>query len=320
MTNPVIDYFPVDPPGTPSNWPPLIAAAAVVLLLLLPLSISTTGPEPPPEIGHRIGDHVDRIIFFHDSESSTAGVTASAISAARPQTAAVLPVEIAAILPSVESFTEQPAMPPAPELQDSAKELDELRKDLKERRAMAEKLAGSHGLADAFKEARNDARVAIFVLDFSGSMEGSPFREMSRALMTALSDIEDDQLAAVVLYNDSFLSWDGSSFAGAVEPRLISKQEIGALEQALALIEPSGGTNPWPALEVAASALQPHQGTGALVVLSDGWFDGTTPPNDRPLQAFRKLCNGLHVAVVAPIGADSSTLSAIAGSNVRIGP
>jgi hypothetical protein len=157
MTTQRFDYFPIDPPGTPSNGPPLIAALVAALLWL-----STTQPEPPLEIGHRIGDRVDRIIFYAE-ESSTEGTTASAVSTATARTAVALPVEITGALPAVQSLSDQPAMPPLPETTDSKKELDELTRHLAERRAMAAKLAGSHGLADAFKEARNDARVAVFV-------------------------------------------------------------------------------------------------------------------------------------------------------------
>ena len=121
---------------------------------------------------------------------------------------------------------------------------------------------GSAGGANPLEEASGSGNV-VFVIDFSGSMQGSPLERVKQSLVAAIEKLKLDQKFTVIFFDDSM-------YLSPLGPKLVSanskmKRDFGLwISQAIG----GGGTEPTESLEMALQ-LEPDR----IVVLSDGEFD-----------------------------------------------
>jgi Mg-chelatase subunit ChlD len=106
----------------------------------------------------------------------------------------------------------------------------------------------------------------VYVVDASDSM--NDYRKFERAryeLLHSLEQLASDQRYYVIFYNDGAYPMD------ADEPVLATQDQFARTTRWVQSIEPTGGTNPLPAL-LHALSLRPD----AVFFLSDGQFDPLT--------------------------------------------
>jgi hypothetical protein len=107
----------------------------------------------------------------------------------------------------------------------------------------------------------------VYVVDASDSMnDRRKFERAKYELLQTIEQLKSDQRFFVVFYNEGAFPMD------ADEPQLATEDNIAKVTQWIQGVEPTGGTNPLPALLFALS-LRPD----AIYFLSDGQFDPAVP-------------------------------------------
>jgi len=123
-------------------------------------------------------------------------------------------------------------------------------------------LGSGDGPANFFGIA-GSGKTIFYVLDCSDSMnDDERFHRARKELIRSIENLSSEQKFYVVLYNDQAIPMDADDPAPAIE------SEFKRLRYWLDGAQPSGGTNPLPALEYALS-FNPD----AIYFLSDGEFD-----------------------------------------------
>lgn len=121
-------------------------------------------------------------------------------------------------------------------------------------------------------EATTAGRNIAFVLDRSGSMAGEPIQGLRQAVAAACASLDDRDVVSVVAF--------GSEVETIVPAQ--RRDQIAALEAALARIEPSGGSALYDALNQGAAQLRRYAAGSALnhlVLVTDG--PATKGPRER---------------------------------------
>ncbi len=141
----------------------------------------------------------------------------------------------------------------------------------------------------------------VYVLDCSGSMVGGKFDRVQDVIVDAVSQMQPAQKFALILFNTSALQIRGGGYRDA------GATGAAALQQELAVIAPTGGTEPADALMLAIQ-LKPE----TVVILSDGEFDPLTV--DRVTRLNRLGGKNTQINCVA-IGSHVQTLQRLASLN-----
>jgi hypothetical protein len=103
----------------------------------------------------------------------------------------------------------------------------------------------------------------VYVVDASDSMnDRGKFERARYELLHSIEQLKSDQRFFVIFYNEGAYPMD------ADEPLLATQDNVAAATNWIQQVEPTGGTNPLPAL-LAALTLRPD----AIYFLSDGQFD-----------------------------------------------
>lgn len=119
------------------------------------------------------------------------------------------------------------------------------------------------GLGASFFGISGQGKTFVYVLDCSDSMNNEDrFRRAVEELIYSIERLAPEQRFYVVLYNDVAIPMD------ADDPVPALPREFEQLRHWLARAEPTGGTNPMPALDYALS-MEPD----AIYFLSDGEFE-----------------------------------------------
>ncbi len=106
----------------------------------------------------------------------------------------------------------------------------------------------------------------VYVVDASDSMnDRGKFEKARYELLHSIEQLNGDQRYFVVFYNEGAYPMDAN------EPLLATQNNLAKTTQWINEVEPTGGTNPLPALLFALS-LRPD----AIYFLSDGQFDPAT--------------------------------------------
>jgi hypothetical protein len=106
----------------------------------------------------------------------------------------------------------------------------------------------------------------VYVVDCSDSMnDRGKFERARYELLKSIEQLSSEQRYYVIFYNSGAFPMD------AEKPQLASKENIAKTMEWINLVEPTGGTNPLPALMMALD-FQPD----AIYFLSDGQFDPGT--------------------------------------------
>lgn len=122
------------------------------------------------------------------------------------------------------------------------------------------------GYATKFFGIGGSGRSFVYVVDCSGSMhEFGKFERARYELIRSIEQLSPEQRYFVIFYNEGAYPMD------ADEPRPVTGNEVSRMRHWVERIEPSGGTNPLPALLMALD-LRPD----AIYFLSDGRFDPRT--------------------------------------------
>ena len=143
-----------------------------------------------------------------------------------------------------------------------------------------------------------DNPALCFVLDHSGSMQGSSIRNAKQAIkQTILSADESMQMALVQFDSSAQLLTPLTDSAYMVSGQLDS-------------IQAAGGTDIGAGLEVARTALTSVEGTKVVILLSDG-YDGSTDQEMQDVLVGLQT-NGIIVYAIGLEGCDEQYLSNIA--------
>jgi hypothetical protein len=144
-----------------------------------------------------------------------------------------------------------------------------------------------------FFSVKAHAESVAFVVDCSSSMQGRRFERARTELATAVSKLRPDQLVFVVFFNDGPVSL----FQDGRPPQLGAASPLAKCDfiSRMAFVEANGGTNPEPALAIAAR-LNPD----VIYLLSDGEFQ---PLNTRTLKLLTHQKITVHtIAFESPEG------------------
>ena len=106
----------------------------------------------------------------------------------------------------------------------------------------------------------------VYVVDASDSMnDRGKFERARYELLHSIEQLNSDQRYFIIFYNDGAYPMDAN------EPLLATQDNLANTTQWINEVEPTGGTNPLPAL-LFALTLRPD----AIYFLSDGQFDPAT--------------------------------------------
>jgi len=115
---------------------------------------------------------------------------------------------------------------------------------------------------DAAPAKRAEKRLVVFVVDRSGSMTGAKLDQAKRGVVEAARAVDEHTTVEAVFY-DSAAFHAGSLRAGGDPDRFAAEVER---------VQAGGGTDPLPALEIAARLVDGHDGARHVVLLTDGQF------------------------------------------------